>query len=81
MTGNLSKIIHLPKNLRKVGYLLRLSLVSDNHCHNPVCQSYGNHSSLLRFKKLIKFSGRTYIHDLYPLIQDQPQSSSLLNQE
>ena len=64
MTGNLSKITHLPKNLRKVKYFLRLSLVLDNHCQNPDCQSYGNHSSLLRFKKMIKFSGRTYIHDL-----------------
>ena len=65
MTGNLPKILHWPKNLRKVGYLLKLSLVLDNHCQNPDCQSsYGNHSSLLRFKKIMKFSGRTYIHDL-----------------
>ena len=29
MIGNLSKIIHLPQNLRKVGYCLTLSLVLD----------------------------------------------------
>ena len=58
MTGNLSKIIHSPKNLRKVGYLLRLSLVLDNHCKNPDYQSHENHLNLHRFKKIIKFLSR-----------------------
>ena len=31
MIENLSKITHLPQNLRKAGYRLRLSFVLDNH--------------------------------------------------
>ena len=43
MTGNFSKLIKFPNNLKKNGHLLRLSLVLDYHCQIPDCQSYENH--------------------------------------
>ena len=54
MTGNFSKIIHLPKNLRKIPYLLRLSMVLDNCHQNPECQSNKNHSNLPRCNQVTR---------------------------
>ena len=45
MIGNFSEITVLPKKLKKVEDILRLSLVVDNHCKNPDCQSSENHSN------------------------------------
>ena len=64
MIGNFSEITHLPKKLEKVGYILRLSLVFENHCQNPDCQSFESHSNLLKHNRIMKFLSRTYIHDL-----------------